>query len=218
MNEVLLKLITPSLVKELYKPTTSLLKGIKDEIAFSFNNGVNDYLNKYISTHRKIKTILHRHEPINFYEIFQPLKLIPKKEGKTKPILCGSINHVFWESKYITIIGDAGSGKSTLMKHLFFNCIEEKLGIPVIIELRDFNRIDTAFEDYIFEKLTQNNLSPNKNIFKIILHHGSFVFLIDGYDELKDEKRGNVIKQINHFVDIYSNNRFLLTTRPFTSI
>ena len=60
---------------------------------------------------------------------------------------------LFSKNSKITIIGSAGSGKSTIVKYLFLNCIEEKDYIPIKIELRYLNEFDGSLEDYIKERI-----------------------------------------------------------------
>ena len=46
---------------------------------------------------------------------------------------------------FIIIQGTGGIGKSTLMKHLFINELEQKSLIPVFLELKDFNDLDKNY-------------------------------------------------------------------------
>lgn len=109
MNEILLKTI----IAEFSKQSTTLLKDIKGEANHFFNDGLSNYLEKQRAKFVNIKTLLHRTTPVPFYDIYLPTRL----SCKNKSIETSSINRVFWETQFVTIIGDAGSGKSTLIKH-----------------------------------------------------------------------------------------------------
>ena len=47
---------------------------------------------------------------------------------------------------FIIIQGTGGIGKSTLMKHLFINELEQKSLIPVFLELKDINDLEKNYE------------------------------------------------------------------------
>ncbi|MCB1177415.1 MAG: NACHT domain-containing protein, partial [Leptospiraceae bacterium] len=115
-------------------------------------------------------------------------------------------------------IGDAGSGKSTLIKHLFLNSIKEKIGVPILIELRYLNNEEQSIEEYIISKIFENKLTQNNVILERLLKKGKFVFFLDGYDELNTDIKLRIIENLNSFVNKYSNNKFILTTRPHSNI
>lgn len=210
MNEVLLKTI----IAEFAKQSSNILKDLKGEATHFFDDGLANYLEKQRTKFIKVKTLLHRTTPIPFYDVYLPTRL----SCKTTKIETNSINKVFWESQFITIIGDAGSGKSTLIKHLFLNSIAEKFCIPILIELRYLNDFKGSLEDYIREKIFDNRLSPNEKILSRLLDNGKFVFFLDGYDEIKSDFKEQIVEKLNTFIDKYRLNRFMLTTRPYSNV
>lgn len=210
MNELLLK----SIITEFSKQSSNVLKDIKGEAQHFFDNGLANYLEKQRVKFINTKTLLHRTTPVPFYDIYLPTRL----SCKSKKIETNSINRVFWESQFITIIGDAGSGKSTLVKHLFLNSITEQFCIPILIELRYLNDFKDSIEDYIREKIFENRLSPTEKILKRLLDNGKFVFFLDGYDEIKSDSKELIVEKLNTFIDKYRLNRFLLTSRPYSNI
>lgn len=210
MNEILLKTI----IAEFSKQSTTILKDIKGETNHFFNDGLSNYLEKQRAKFVNIKTLLHRTTPVPFYDIYLPTRL----SCRNKSIETSSINRVFWETQFVTIIGDAGSGKSTLIKHLFLNSISEKFCIPILIELRYLNDYKGSIEDYIRENIFENKLSPTEKILNRLLENGKFVFFLDGYDEIKSDSKKFVVEKLNAFIDKYRLNRFLLTSRPYSNI
>lgn len=210
MNEIALKTI----IGELAKQSTPLLKGLKAEADFFFNDGLGNYLEKQRAKFTNVKTLLHRTTPVPFYDIYFPVTL----SCKSKKISTTSVNKVFLESQFITIIGDAGSGKSTLIKHLFLNSIEENFCIPILVELRYLNDFKGSVEEFLREKIFENRLSPTEAILTRLLDNGRFVFFLDGYDEIKSDAKESVVEKLNIFIDKYRQNRFLLTSRPYSNI
>lgn len=214
MQEVLLKSIVAEFSKDLAKQSSSFINDLKGETSYFFDDGIGQYLNKQKNKYAYMKTLLHRSSPVYFYDIYLPARLT----CDSKKITTDSINRVFWESQFITIIGDAGSGKSTLVKHLFLNSIAEKFCIPILIELRYLNDFTGSIEDYIKEKIFENKLTPNEKILIRLLKDGKFVFFLDGYDEIRSDSQQKVVEKLNNFIDKYRLNRYLLTSRPYSNI
>lgn len=214
MEKEILDTIVTSFVAEVFTQTKSLFIGTGEELKQFLNRGLKRYLEKQKEKYSHIKTLLKGNTPVYLYDIYYHLKL--RNERQT--IETKSISNIFKKSNYITIIGDAGSGKSTLIKHLFLNSISEKSGIPILVELRYLNDYNNDFENYIYEKIFEYRLSQNKDILERLLVNGKFVFFLDGFDELNSEVKSKVISSLNNFINSYDKNRFILTTRPYSDI
>ena len=218
MEEKILETIVVSFTKALIEESKELFSDIYDQVYDETKQFIGRDLKKYLTKHRDkyshIKTLLRGNTPVYLYEIYYPLKL----QSDKGVLSTNSIANLFTQSNYITIIGDAGSGKSTLVKHLFLNAIKEKFKIPLLIELRYLNDDSRALEDYIRDSISVNKISVNPIILERFLEKGKFVFFLDGYDELDSETKKTVTKQLNDFVNKYDSNSFILTTRPYSNI
>lgn len=104
------------------------------------------------------------------------------------------------------------------MKYILLQSIREKIKIPIVVELRDFNTNREGFENLIFEKILLPGDGLNKNILSKALKSGKFLFLFDGYDEIFLTKKNEIKRQIELFIDCYSGNNFLITARPGSGI
>lgn len=214
MEKEILETVVTSFVGELFNQSAKLFEGTGDELKQFLNRGLKRYLEKQRDKYSHIKTLLRGNTPVYLYDIYYHLRISNRKEViETK-----SIHNVFLKSNYVTIIGDAGSGKSTLVKHLFLNSIFEKSGIPILVELRYLNDYKNSFEEYIYEKIFENKLSQNENILDRLLSNGKFVFFLDGFDELNSDVKPGVIASLNSFINSYDKNKFILTTRPYSDI
>lgn len=188
----------------------NLGNNIKDEYLFIYKNGLIDYINNFYEKYSSIKTFIYRDEKVNFYDIYYPIKIRNKK----KSIEINNFNEIFEKYQYLTIIGNAGSGKSMLTKHIFLSSAENCRHIPIIIELRNLNNCKETIEEYITRIITQNKISPNYKITERILKEGNFIFLLDGYDEIYSENKNKITTDIENFVDRYNKNVFIVTSRP----
>lgn len=214
MEEKILESIVTSFVSELSKESQVIFKELADEGNQLLKTGLKSYLSKQKGKYSHLKTLLKGNTPVYLYDIYYPLKL---EEGRGT-IKANIISNIFEKSNYVTIIGDAGSGKSTLVKHLFLNSIYTKFAIPILIELRYLNDYENDLESYIISKVLENKIAENQRILERLFKKGKFVFFLDGYDELNSEVKSKIIENLNSFIIQFPENKFILTTRPFSDI
>ena len=119
-------------------------------------------------------------------------------------------------SHYLIVQGTGGIGKSTFMKHLFIDELSKKDLIPLFIELKDLNDLDSNYEisDFVYKKLYNLGCSFDKKYLEYALQSGCFLFLLDGYDEIIAEKKSIFFKKITDFTDRYVNNYYIISSRP----
>ncbi|MBS1506084.1 MAG: NACHT domain-containing protein [Bacteroidetes bacterium] len=215
MEEKLLETFVGAFVSELVNQSKELVNEFGDEAKQLLNRGVKKYLDKQKEKYSHLKTLLRGNTPVYIYDIYYSLKI---ENDDDEVFETKNITDIFKKSNYVTLIGDAGSGKSTLVKHLFLNSIYLKAGIPILIELRYLNEYNDSLESFIIEKIFENKLTENIKILNRLLEQGKFTFFLDGYDELTKENKQKIIKNINSFVNQYDKNRFILTTRPYSDI
>lgn len=119
-------------------------------------------------------------------------------------------------SQYIVISGTGGLGKSMLMNHLVLRAIDsyqdEKL-IPVFISLNEIKEGVAYIYDYIFECIQTYSKYLTKDQFSTLMKNGSFLFLLDGLDEIQNEKRIEFEAQINNLTRRYSGNVYIISSR-----
>lgn len=208
---------TLALIKLASKPALQasipLLKKLKDRVSQYLNDGILDYLSTSIDKYKDIKTLLHR-QPTSFYDIYYPTKL----QWNDDVITTDSVSQLFNQHNCITIIGDAGSGKSTLVKHLFLSSLLQAYKTPILVTLRDLNIQKSNLEIYIREEILKNKLSPSDDYLNKLLEDGEFLFILDGYDEIKSSEKQEITKTLESFIDTYPKNNFILTSRPYSNI
>lgn len=189
-------------IKDTYKKT-------EIELGFAYEN----YLNHAKTSHELIKTILYRHEPKYIYSFYECLNL---GNGK-RDIDTSDINNVLKEGKRIIITGSSGAGKSVMMKHFFLNSIIKSKCIPVLIELRGLNDLEIdsiCLTDYIYNAMKKHSLDFEKRYFDYSLETGCYIFLFDGFDEVKKERSQKVANQIIAMSETFSNNHYIVSSRP----
>lgn len=184
-----------------------------EKFKFDFDISFRKYIKNSYAKYSKVKTILYKAEPQYIYDFFETPTL---KSDYKAPFKADSIETVICQSNFIVIRGTGGIGKSTLLKHLFLSAIDSGDLIPVFLELKDLNETSGSYDllDYIFERLENLDCKINRDYFDYALRSGRFVFLFDGYDEMQTEKRNGFIKRLDAFCDRYSENYYIIASRP----
>lgn len=114
------------------------------------------------------------------------------------------------QSNHLTILGDYGTGKSTLLKYLALQMAQrfEELSIrggararvPLLIDLRKYTQA-TSFQQIILDFLSQYGIKPaSYATFEYVLREGQVVLLLDSFDEMAS--RGNYEATLQSFRDI----------------
>jgi hypothetical protein len=205
---------TLALINTFKDPLISACKELKSEVLHFLDDGLPDYIESIQDKFLYTKTFLYRQEKVNFYDTFFPVSILVNKGNK----VVTSCEELFSESNFVSIVGSAGSGKTMLMKHFFLESITTAYKIPIFIELRSLNEFEKNFTDLIYEVILNNRLSPDNRILEKLLESGSFILLLDGYDEIFSQKKNVVTNDLDKFIDRYSKNRFVISSRPGSGI
>jgi 3',5'-cyclic AMP phosphodiesterase CpdA len=121
------------------------------------------------------------------------------------------------EGCFVLILGEAGFGKSFLVRRLAYQMLKnERVSItPIVIYLRDRDKRQTI-EEMVSNVLIPSRSAFNADRFQHSLEAGSLALLIDGYDEF-GVRVGyvNAAAQLRTFVQaLRGRAKVLLTTRP----
>lgn len=214
VTPLVLKASIPVLIKKISEEFKPLVGLMNDQTKQFFEVGLKKYLEKKFYQYSELKTLLKGNTPVYIYNIYYPLKL----RSNDEVIETNNVADVFRKSNAVTIIGDAGSGKSTLIKHLFLNTIKTGYAIPVLVELRYLNNDENSLQEYIRTKVLEDCIAENPKILEKLFEAGKFIFFLDGYDELNTEVKSDIVKNLSEFRNKYLKNKFILTTRPYSGI
>lgn len=209
INKFSAELVNNNLEK-FYIASKGIFKGAKNSIRVRLRNGYNNYLENVTNKYSKTKSFFLKSEPVFLYDFYIPLSLSRenKNVGKASIKMLNSI------SKHIIIVGAAGSGKSILMKHLFLDIIINNFKVPIFLELRDLNKKNITFEEFIIENLIINKIGFNREYLFRVFEAGHFVFLLDGFDEVDNKIKRKISNEIRRFIEIFDKNVFIVSSRP----
>jgi len=200
-------------ITSLLSPLIKTFKAISDETKNLLQLGLHDYLQSQTTKYFFTTTFLHRTE-VRFEDIYFPLTASYKQLTTNFE----NLQEVFENYNNITLVGSAGSGKTTLIKYVFLNSLRSDFKIPILVELRKLNQFEGGFQKLIEEKILNSKIKPSNGILERSLESGKFLFLLDGYDEIFSSEKQKINRQIEDFMDLYPTNNFLMTTRPGSGI
>lgn len=206
-------LILPKLQKVISKFS---LKNVDEKLVEENFAG---YLSKRYEKFLIIDTLVFPNQQTLFKLLYEPLTVISENDvEKYVQIEINNYPYSFLPKYFRVIIEDtAGMGKSTITQKLFISIIEQKAGIPILIELRQINKAN----DFLSE--IQKQLSPigkkiSVELILKLIDQGQFIFLFDGFDEISTLDREFVIKDLHKFIEKANDNYFLITSRPEESL
>lgn len=145
--------------------------------------------------------------------------------------------------KHIVVLGDPGSGKTTLMRYFALlygrdlaqgtDILKRTLNLneagtlPILLQLRQIGAFLKAHRpkddgteghglllDFLFQSLKNHKLDLPKDFFDEYLEKGNAVLLLDGRDEVADpDLRARVARLVESFTLAYPTCRFVVTSR-----
>lgn len=136
------------------------------------------------------------------------------------------IKEAFRKSKTLLVIGDPGSGKTTLIKYYGLTCLEPEIPTQLgfheplklfYLPLRDLEPGQNGYESLpsnLAAWSTQNNLTLDKQVFQEWLDNHLSLVLLDGLDEVSEpSNRKKICKWIENLNVQFKKARFVVTAR-----
>lgn len=185
------------------------------------------YLEKIKNKFDWVTTIIYGLDAHPLYDIYVPGTVHYRKPrigingGYDTEIIDGvDIESLLKVSKNFMITGTGGNGKTMLEQHLILNAIanyEKYNRIPIYITLKDF---DAPIHDIVeCAHATIRNLWPELTMDELeaMFTDGSVIILFDGLDEIRADWARSFANAINAFLDRYTNNIVVISSRPYNS-
>ncbi|OCQ96830.1 hypothetical protein BCD64_14595 [Nostoc sp. MBR 210] len=118
----------------------------------------------------------------------------------------------------LMVLGKPGAGKTTFLKYLAMQCIEERYqsnSVPIFITLKDFAEEPKKPDilKFIVQLLSSCGGTYASATVEKLLKQGKAFLLLDGLDEVREEDTKRVLRQIREFSDQFYTNQFVVTCR-----
>lgn len=161
-----------------------------------------------------MNTIVFKNRQKTLKELYVPLRIDFKKEGGEDVRIESYPQEWIQKCRGKILIEDtAGMGKSTLLKRLFLDVVDNAKAIPIFVELRRLSGEHTILQE-IYTQLNSLTKEFDKSLMLELFKKGGFIFLLDGYDEIALNEREAVIRDLQDFISKAGDNEYLLTSRP----
>lgn len=179
-----------------------------------------EYLNRTYKRLSILNTLALKNSQRQLKDIYVPLTLVVdrsddkkkeeyKVEGFPEPLI-KKYNHIL-------ITDTAGMGKSTMIKRMFLDVVDNGYGIPIFIDLRRLSGDHPILKE-IQEQLSSLTKEFDSLLLMHLLQSGGFIFFLDGYDEIKISQKEKVTCDIHDFISKAEDNYFILTSRPESAL
>ena len=184
------------------------------------NLEIKKYLKKAEEKYGQIINLLYHTEAHPFYD-FYVINNLQFKRLLSEPTIIKDVTAETLErelSNFIIFKGIGGIGKSMMMRHLLLDAAKKyEIGkrIPILVELKNYyDKYINNLRGLIFDKIHNLNTSITSNEFEHLLKNGDFLILLDGLDEINSKYGQNFARDFDSFVDRYSSNLFIMSSRP----
>lgn len=218
-------------IKDVVSIASPFIKSMVDTFVtpklLSLKNRFNlDYKKYHVPTEEHFSEYLHRtYKRLSFVnmmvfnnsqrllkEIYLPLTIVDNNKKKRTKI-DKYPQDILNKYERILITDTAGMGKSTIMKRMFLDVVDNNIEIPILIELRRLSKGKTIIQE-IHEQLNSFEKEFDNNLLLEFIKDGGFVFFFDGYDEISLQERQIVTYNIQSFVSKAPKNKYIITSRP----
>lgn len=119
------------------------------------------------------------------------------------------------DSNYIKLIGEAGLGKSRVMKHLQYNDAKEGIAFPVYVELKELSDFKSSIMELIAEKAGLDDKAC-----VLLMKSGGMRLYLDGVNEMlcSDKNKRILCSQIDELAVKYPKTIILVSDRECSQV
>lgn len=173
---------------------------------------LSEYLVRCYAKNNIMTTIVFGRLQKTLEDLYIPLTLEEYRNENIRWIINETCYDILDSYSRILIVDMAGMGKSTLVKYFACQGVNLDKCVPIVMELRRLEKNQSILE-YIQTQI--NSLDKNIKIEEIvdILKKGDFVIFFDGYDEVANENKSDVLDAIQEFTDKATNTKIVITSR-----
>lgn len=204
------------------------------------SKAVNEYVHNYLFRHGKV-SVLGMAKPIPLTQIYTNVRVVSPTgreishdiDGLEEAFKRRNREHLYLRDKpaksgidyanseqFLNVLGSPGAGKSTFLKKLGLEALRSPNSqykhskIPILVELRRFRKEEFSLEEQIRKELISCGFpSEIEGFMRKGLKGGEFLLLLDGLDEVPEERLDQLIENVIDFVSLYPKNHYVTSCR-----
>lgn len=201
------------MAKKIVSASSGAIASKRYSVANSLGLSIKKYADRIYKSCSRTKTLLYSDRAVDIADIY--VNSVLSSDGKTindDALLNSAING----NRHLVVSGTAGCGKSMLMKHYVLQTIRTQNNkLPIFYELRNLNKkLGANLKQELFKQLKLDARQFPEKRFEDCLQKGMFTVILDGFDELDEEIAERVEEELRHLYRTYSDNTFIVSTRP----
>jgi hypothetical protein len=168
----------------------------------------------WLTAYKKMSTVnsvIFGNSQRQLREIYVPVSLLV--EGDDVKVAINDYPKELIDSYQRILIKDSlGMGKSTIVKIMFLDVIDNEIGYPIFVELRHLSKERTLIQE-ILNQLGSINNTFDEQLLLDLISTGGFIFFLDGLDEVKLDERRFIVDDVQNFVSKANKCQFVITSR-----
>ncbi len=178
---------------------------VKEKISEAFAIGRLEYFKNNVDRIGQVKTILNPDSIVNLNDIFfnEAVQFDGEKIESFSQ----------FGTKQVLVEGGPGQGKSLYLRKL---CIKEGSGssfIPIFIEFRNL-KYKKKFKEELMDAIEDLGVKLDNALFEFLAKSEKVVLFLDGFDEIPNNERATVARELETIVRAYPDLRIVVSSRP----
>lgn len=203
--------ITAAVINKQIENVTGRLVGEVKEFWIKNAASFKKYVRAANTKYEKTKTLLYKDKGVLLSDIYVGTRLMQGADIIDENEFIRS----FLLGNRCLISATAGSGKSFFSKWVFQKVLASKESIPLFVELRNLNNTELGIIDYLINDLKSNfKVHLSNDILIELISEGRFSLILDGYDELTNEKTKKINDELKSLEVPFADSAILITSRP----
>jgi len=205
------------MLDNIIKKATGGLDGLVDDLVKSATGKVKEKISEAFAINKlqsfkdnvarigQVKTILNPDSIVHLSDIFFDQAVLFNDEYIESFSQFGN--------KQVLVEGGPGQGKSLYLRKL---CLKEGSGnsfIPIFIEFRNL-RYKNKLKDELMEAIEDLGVKLDKSLFDFLAKSEKILLLLDGFDEVPNNERARVARELETLVRTYPKLRVVISSRP----
>ncbi len=137
-------------------------------------------------------------------------------KGHGKPTVINDLSDFDYDGNFI-VEGTVGQGKSIFLRYLCARELARGEQIPVFLELRRIEKKEKLLA-HVLEICATLGLDLDQPLFAFLASQGRLHLFLDGFDEVEEDLRSNMLTQIERLAGKHPRLRMTISSRPDSGI